>query len=144
MATEMVNLTPASLSSVVNNEMGGRKAALPHEENSITSTTGSDVNKADANKADNESNAETKNSAFSDRSMQEQAQKLQELSDLKGWNVSFHVDEELETTVIKVIDADTKKTIRQIPSEEMLSLSKRLQELRDSDDSSGLLFSSEI
>ncbi len=45
---------------------------------------------------------------------------------------------------IKVVDADTKQVIRQIPSEEMLVLNKRLQELGQAKGSGislrGLLF----
>lgn len=72
---------------------------------------------------------------------------MQDISDIKGWNVSFRVDEDLNQTIIRVVDADTQKTIRQIPSEEMLSLSKRLEAIRDSNNSSdlsGLLYNSEI
>ena len=73
---------------------------------------------------------------------------MQELSKLKGWVVNFEVDQDLNQTIIKVVDAETQKTIRQIPNEELLTISKRLQAFRNGQDSlnslSGLLFDKEI
>ena len=78
----------------------------------------------------------------------EQAQKLLELSQLKGWAVNFSVDNDLNKTVIRVVDSETQKTIRQIPSEELLTISKRIQDLREGDDGrqalAGLLFDRHI
>ena len=42
--------------------------------------------------------------------------------------LNFSVDDTLGDIVIKVIDQDTKEIIRQIPSEEMLSISKNIEE----------------
>ena len=44
--------------------------------------------------------------------------------------LNFTTDEDTGRLVIKVIDRDTKQVIRQIPPEELLSLAKRLEELR--------------
>ncbi|MDR0453180.1 MAG: flagellar protein FlaG [Deferribacteraceae bacterium] len=41
----------------------------------------------------------------------------------------FMVDEDLERLVVKIIDADTKELIRQIPTEDALKLSKKMQEM---------------
>ena len=41
-------------------------------------------------------------------------------------NLSFRVDEESGRTVITVVDAATKEVVRQIPSEEVLALSRFL------------------
>lgn len=80
--------------------------------------------------------------------LEKQAQKLQELSSLKGWKVDFSVDQDLHQTVVKVIDSDTKSVIRQIPSEEMLALEKRLKAINDGENGnnslSGLLFDHQI
>lgn len=60
--------------------------------------------------------------------MEKQAQELQErldnLSKLKGWTINFSLVPEFDQPVIKVIDAETKQVIRQIPSEEMLLISR--------------------
>jgi len=44
-------------------------------------------------------------------------------------NLNFSVDEASGETVIKVIDSESSEVIRQIPSEEMLALARRLREL---------------
>lgn len=40
-------------------------------------------------------------------------------------NLQFSVDKDLDRTVIRVVDTDTKQVIRQIPSEEMLAIARR-------------------
>ncbi|MGE6294797.1 flagellar protein FlaG [Aeromonas media] len=84
--------------------------------------------------------------------MEKQAQELQErlgnLSKLRGWTINFSLVPELEQPVIKVIDADTKQVIRQIPSEEMLLMNKRLQAIERAGNTlpslSGLLFDGQV
>lgn len=70
---------------------------------------------------------------ISDKEIEKGVQNLQEFSQLQGWTVNFSVEKELEQVVIKVMDADTKSMIRQIPSEELLAISKRIQDLREGD-----------
>lgn len=41
--------------------------------------------------------------------------------------LQFSVDEESGETVVKVVDAETKEVIRQIPSEEVLAIANRLR-----------------
>jgi flagellar protein FlaG len=69
----------------------------------------------------------------SDKEIEKEVQNLQEFSKLQGWTVNFSVEKELEQVVIKVMDADTQSMIRQIPSEELLAISKRIKELREGD-----------
>lgn len=40
--------------------------------------------------------------------------------------LQFSIDDQLETTVVKVIDSDSGKVIRQIPEEVVLELARRL------------------
>lgn len=70
---------------------------------------------------------------MSERDIEKEVQNLQEFSKLQGWTVNFSVEKELEQVVIKVMDANTKSMIRQIPSEELLAISKRIQDLREGD-----------
>lgn len=49
-------------------------------------------------------------------------------------NLQFSVDDSTGSTVIRVVDSSTQEVIRQIPSEEMLSLAQDLNKLQ------GLLF----
>ncbi|ANT68407.1 flagellar protein FlaG [Aeromonas hydrophila] len=81
--------------------------------------------------------------------IENEVQKLQEFSKLQGWTVNFSVEKELDQVVIKVVDAETKSMIRQIPSEELLAISKRIKDLRESDATgggsrAGLLLDNEI
>ena len=153
MANDMVNASSASVPSVVSNDKSGRQAAqslvLPSD---LASTRAEDVRSAVKQGASQNVLAINAEEPLAREQQKEnaekQAQNLQELSQLKGWAVSFQVDSDLNTTVIKVIDADTQKMIRQIPSEDMLTLNKRIQALRDEGDSgqglSGLLLDSQI
>lgn len=159
MANDMVNLSSASISSVVSGDTSGRKAAQPLVEpsdSSALSSNGPATAKAvDTVQSGRETEAKVSGSTdpkavaeAQRKEAEKQAQNLQEVSELKGWNVSFRVDNDLDKTIIKVVDADTDKTIRQIPSEELLTISKRIQALRDGDDSgselSGLLFDRKV
>ncbi|MFQ2172126.1 flagellar protein FlaG [Aeromonas rivipollensis] len=84
--------------------------------------------------------------------IEKQAQELQErldnLSKLKGWTINFSLIPEFDQPVIKVIDAETKQVIRQIPSEEMLLINKRFQSMEQSGNTvsslAGLLFDGQV
>lgn len=56
-------------------------------------------------------------------------------------NLNFWVDEASGETVVKVIDSNSDEVIRQFPSEEMLTLARRLDEL-SSEDIKGILVES--
>ena len=45
-------------------------------------------------------------------------------------NLQFTVDDNTGINVVKVVDTETKQTIRQIPSEEMITIAQRLDELK--------------
>ncbi|MGS3174774.1 flagellar protein FlaG [Aeromonas sanarellii] len=80
--------------------------------------------------------------------IEKQVQNLQEFVLEQGWTVNFSMEKELEQVVIKVVDADTKSVIRQIPSEELIAINKRIQALIQGEAGAnprlGLLFDSEI
>ena len=86
----------------------------------------------------------SKNRDETEKQAQELQEKLASLGKLKGWAIHFSLVPEFDRPVIKVIDAETRQVIRQIPSEEMLVLNKRLQELGQAKGSGislrGLLF----
>lgn len=56
-------------------------------------------------------------------------------------NLNFSIDEASGQTIVKVIDSESEEVIRQIPSEEMLALARRLSEL-GGEQVSGLLMQS--
>ncbi|WP_227002086.1 flagellar protein FlaG [Aeromonas schubertii] len=84
---------------------------------------------------------------ISAEAVEKQVQKLQEIAQTKGWYLNISMDKELSKTVIKVFDKDSKELIRQIPSEELLALSKRLKTLQESEfgeQVKGLLFDQSV
>lgn len=44
-------------------------------------------------------------------------------------NLQFSVDEDSSKVVVRIVDSQTKELIRQIPSEEMLAISKSLDQM---------------
>lgn len=86
--------------------------------------------------------------AYMEKQAQELQEKLDNLSKLKGWTINFSLVPEFDQPVIKVIDVETKQVIRQIPSEEMLLISKRLQSMDQVNGNvsglSGLLFDGQV
>ena len=46
-------------------------------------------------------------------------------------NLDFHVDDKTGRVIVKVVDPTNDSVIRQIPSEEMIAISHRLQEFMD-------------
>lgn len=87
--------------------------------------------------------------AYMEKQAQELQERLDDLSKLKGWTINFSLVPEFDQPVIKVIDAETKQVIRQIPSEEMLLISKRLQSMDQQMNGngsglSGLLFDGQV
>lgn len=131
MANDMTHILSAVTSSVVSGDMSGRKAAQAHSTEALVSKA--DVEKAQTSQTVQSAEAEDaiQKKESQRHEMEKQAQDLQEISDAKGWAVSFRVDDDLEQTIIKVVDSDTQKTIRQIPSEELVTISKRIKALRE-------------
>ncbi|MGL5490444.1 MAG: flagellar protein FlaG [Shewanella sp.] len=128
MTSEIGNPSPVTPSSLQSNSKSGQQAAPllsgAAEEQQVT--TGASFRNGD--RVARASNISTP----SPIDVENEVQKLQEFSQLQGWTVSFSVERDLDKVVIRVVDADTRTVIRQIPSEELLSISKRLQSVRDS------------
>jgi len=142
MANDILNIASANTSSVVLNDKSGQKAAQTHsaDVSKIRENTKTDESNFSSEKDTNNLANQTKQIDDSQRKdIEKQVQNLQELSQVKGWSVNFSIDKESNKTIIKVVDADTQKTIRQIPSEDLLSISKRIQSLREGDDSNSVL-----
>ena len=150
MANDLGNISSASVPYMVSNDKSGLQAAQSLDTPSdLALNRVKDVHSSTTEQGANQDVLTNRDGSRDlNADIEKQARDLQELSQLKGWAVSFQVDNDLNTTVIKVFDADTQKMIRQIPSEELLSLNKRIQALRDSDDSSlglsGLLLDSQV
>lgn len=113
---------------------GGPKAAMPV---SVPPTSGEEqavelgsVDSADKTAKDQTSKntaSSSKNNDETEKQAQELLERLSNLGQLKGWAIHFSLVPEFDRPVIKVIDAETRQVIRQIPSEEILQMNKRLQ-----------------
>jgi len=55
---------------------------------------------------------------------------VKELSEDGIYSVRFENDHETGEVIVKVVDRETDEVTRQIPSEELLELTKRLEDLR--------------
>ncbi|MFQ2467656.1 flagellar protein FlaG [Aeromonas caviae] len=138
MTTELANLSSASGASVQLSDKSGQVAAQ------LLSGT--------VEEARNGGQQEKNESAYpipqSATELAKQVQNLQDFVQQQGWTVNFSMEKELEKVVIKVVDADTRTVIRQIPSEELIAINKRIQALVQGEAGAnprvGLLFDSEI
>jgi flagellar protein FlaG len=147
MASDIGNIGISSLSSPVLDDKSGRKTASVVSETSSVGASGTLNSTGVKDVASVKTEADLKKSSTERPKLEDvkkQVQSLQDLSHSKGWSVNFAVDDESDKTIIKVVDADTQKVIRQIPSEEMLTISKRIQAMQNGESSisdlSGLLF----
>ncbi|MCP1267550.1 flagellar protein FlaG [Aeromonas hydrophila] len=126
------SVTPSSLQS---SSKSGQSAAQvlsgTTEEQRVTAQQ--DVKKQQENLPGEKSTKQD----VSNADIENEVQNLQEFSKLQGWTVNFSVEKDLDQVVIKVVDAETKSMIRQIPSEELLAISKRIKDLREGDVSGG-------
>jgi flagellar protein FlaG len=92
--------------------------------------------------------ADTKRIEFVDvnvRQIESAVSQLNEFVQSNNRQLDFSVDEGSNKQVVKVTDAQSGKIIRQIPSEELLKLSERLQDLQTEVGTAvGLLFNKQV
>jgi len=60
------------------------------------------------------------------KALEEANRKMQSL----GGSLEFSIDQQTRKTVVRIIDTSTNQLIRQIPSEEMLTIAKSLDRLQ--------------
>lgn len=124
MSIEISGLGPTVTSSLTSREVGKSETQIQ------TGTSDTSMMKQYANNAaSNEAASPVDKQKIEE--LEKQVQELQDAMSLKGWAINFSVDKDLSQTIIKVMDAETKTMIRQIPSEEWVSIAKRLREYSD-------------
>jgi len=117
MATETISTNPASSVVTKATESVRRPPASP--EVTLIQPTQSISASGESKQAANESqNIETE--------VTKAISQIQIMMDLRNRSVSFTRDQETGTDIIKVIDDNTGDTIRQLPSEELLTFMKNL------------------
>lgn len=60
--------------------------------------------------------------------LEEKAAELSEFMQSRQRDLSFSVDDDTGRTVVKVINAQTEEVVRQIPSEELLEIARRIED----------------
>jgi len=117
MATETISTNPASSVVTKATESVRRPPASP--EVTLIQPTQSVSASGESEQVANESqNVETE--------VTKAISQIQIMMDLRNRSVSFTRDQETGTDIIKVIDDNTGDTIRQMPSEELLTFMKNL------------------
>ncbi len=126
----MANQTIASVTSLVN-------TSSSNSEVSITRVKDVDVQARMAPSVDIVKSLEHARAAAAEQTKASRQAIERVVSELEAYvqnaqrNLDFHVDDKTGRVVVKVVDATDDSVIRQIPSEEMLALSHRLQEFMD-------------
>ena len=117
MATETISTNPAS--SVVTKAIESVRRPPASPEATLIQPTQSISASPESERAVNESlNIETE--------VTKAISQIQIMMDLRNRSVSFTRDQETGADIIKVIDDNTGDTIRQLPSEELLTFMKNL------------------
>ncbi|ENY71961.1 flagellar protein FlaG [Aeromonas diversa CDC 2478-85] len=119
-----VNFEPTAPFSGISVDKSGPRAASAHSEHQRQQ----DVVASESSLVV----VKTPQTVTSQAELEKQAQELQELLKSKGWAVNYQIDEDLGRTIIRVMDSETQELIRQIPSEEMVNISKKLRSLEES------------
>ncbi|MBU1340937.1 MAG: flagellar protein FlaG [Proteobacteria bacterium] len=70
-----------------------------------------------------------KPSEISKEDVEQMVEALKDLTETLQTKLNFSVDAGTNNIVVKIIDKDTDKVIRQIPPEEMLKLQEKMQDL---------------
>lgn len=80
-----------------------------------------------------------------DAKLKEAYETVSEFMHLYNRNVNFSLADDSDIRVIKVFDADSKELIKQFPSEDLIKLAKKIDELRqDIDISSGIFLDEKV
>lgn len=107
------------------------------------SLNGSSRNQAE--KVANPLSKEEQQNPLETKGIGEVVDKLNEVLEVTNRQLQFRVDDESQRTVISVLDQESGEKIRQIPSEEVLRLVSRMQEMGDGVDKAvGILIDSKI
>ena len=61
--------------------------------------------------------------------LQRTVQDAKGVADAAGANLQFSIDKDSGKTIVKVLDGQTQEVIRQIPSEELVSLARNMTKL---------------
>jgi flagellar protein FlaG len=66
----------------------------------------------------------------SNEQLNQAVKQIQDVIKQTANSLQFSIDEDLGVSIVKVVDTESKKLIRQIPSEEVLAIAKALDKLQ--------------
>ena len=96
-------------------------------------------------KSDDNTEKKQAQQAVTSDELGEAVENINQFVNSQGRTLNFSVDEESGKPVVKVIDFETKEVIRQIPSEEVLTMAKAIKKLQeDLGSATGLMFDKTI
>lgn len=75
-----------------------------------------------------QASAETGN--ISRDQVEDAVQQIEQFTQTLSQNLKFSIDEDTGKTVVKIVDAQTQEVIRQMPSEEALSIARTLGKIQ--------------
>jgi flagellar protein FlaG len=73
---------------------------------------------------------ETEKTQLTQEQLAQAVTQIQDVIKQTAQSLQFSIDKDTGKTVVKVVDTDSKKVIRQIPSEEVLAIAKALDKLQ--------------
>jgi len=92
-------------------------------------------------------NQVTKVSEIDPKAVQDAVEKLSEFVEtVSNRGLQISVDEDLSQVILKVVNKDNEETIRQIPTEEVMELMKRMRDISEEffGDATGLLVENKV
>ena len=100
--------------------------SVPRQQQASPDTATSANSPAATTQGPQDTPAATQNVQANREQLKEAVKATNDFVSLVNNAVEFSMDDDTKTTVVKVIDKNTKEVIRQIPSEEMLAIAKAL------------------
>lgn len=72
----------------------------------------------------------TENTPLTPEQLAQAVTQIQDVIQQTAQSLQFSIDKDTGSTVVKVVDTESKKVLRQIPSEEVLAIAKALDKLQ--------------
>lgn len=73
---------------------------------------------------------QAENTTLTPEQLAQAVTQIQDVIKQTAQSLQFSIDKDTGTTVVKVVDTESKKVLRQIPSEEVLAIAKALDKLQ--------------
>ncbi len=126
----MANETIAQITSLVNTRSNGSEISVTRiRDVNVAAVKPSRIDAAQSIAQAREASAEQ--IKVSRESFERVVSELESFVQNSQRNLNFHIDDKTGRVIVSVVDSTNDSVIRQIPSEEMLVLSHRIQEFMD-------------